>query len=220
MIIDDTVTIQVGETAYTTWKDAALADLANMLCMNPLDQSTDTITCLVSDDGRHIHLPAWYSEVTNVQSTYGHSLECIIDYTQSDGWTPETKYAKTLTLTTPYLPGMPVTITGTHGFTRLPKPLSGILAAIIQADQSMADRTDSITSKKIEDVSVSYATSTQNTLERATTPYKALIDSWSLCPIQSDTGGILDMPTPHHDLPWWFNPQDYLGGDYAHGIAM
>ena len=84
----------------------------------------------------------------------------------------------------------------------------------------MADRSDSITSKKIEDVSVSYATSTQNTLERTITTYKALIDSWALCLIQSDTGGILDMPTPHSELPWWFNPQDYQGGDYAHGIAM
>lgn len=220
MIIDDTIRDKVGETAYDTWKDAALADLANMLCMNPLDQSTADMTGIVSDDGRHVRLPAWYSEVTNIQSTYGHSLECIIDYTQSDGWTPETKYAKTLTLTTPYLSGMPVTITGTHGFTQLPKPLTTILTAIIQADQSMTDRTDSITSKKIEDVSVSYATNTQTTLEHALTPYKALLDTWRLCPANPDTGGSLDMPTPHHDLPWWSNIQDHLGGDYAYGTAM
>nr|UVY58166.1 MAG: Protein of unknown function (DUF3199) [Bacteriophage sp.] len=214
MIIDDTIITQVGETAYATWKDAALADLANMLCMDPLTQSTDTITCLVSDDGKHVHLPAWYSEVTNVQSTYGHSLEYIIDYTQSDGWTPETKYAKTLTLTTPYLPGMPVTITGTHGFTRLPKPLSGILTAIIQADQTTVDQTDRITSKSIEDVNVTYATSTQTTLEHALTPYLALINQWGLCHT-ANTGGILSMPTPHHDLPWWINKQDLGSNDYA-----
>lgn len=220
MIIDDTIRSQVGDTTYDTWKDAALADLTNILCTNDLSQSTIDMTGIVSDDGKHIHLPAWYSNVTSVKSPYDTSLEYTIEYTQSDGLTPETKYAKTLTLTTPYLPGMAVTISGTHGFNQLPKPLATILTAIIQADQSMADRSDSITSKKIEDVSVSYATSTQNTLERAITPYKALIDSWSLCLIQSDTGGILDMPTPHHDLPWWSNPQDYLGSDYAHGIAM
>lgn len=214
MIIDDSIQTQVGTTAYNTWKDAALADLANMICMNPLDQSPDTITCLVSDDGHHIHLPAWYSEVTNVQSTYGNNLEYNIDYTQSDGWTPETKYAKTLTLTTPYLPGMPVTITGTHGFTRLPKPLTGILTAIIQADQTTVDQTDRITSKSIEDVSVTYATSTQTTLEHALTPYLALISQWSLCHT-ANTGGILSMPTPHHDLPWWMNEQDLGSNDYA-----
>lgn len=214
MIIDDTIITQVGKTAYTTWKDAALADLANMLCMNPLDQSTDTITCLVSDDGKHVSLPSWYSEVTNVQSTYGHNLDYAIDYTQSDGWTPETKYAKTLTLTTPYLPGMPVTITGTHGFNRLPKPLSGILTAIIQADQTTVDQTDRITSKKIEDVNVSYATSTQTTLEHALTPYFALLNQWNLCHT-ANTGGILSMPTPHHDLPWWMNEQDLGASDYA-----
>lgn len=213
MIIDDTIRSQVGDTVYDTWKDAALADLANMLCMS-LDQSTDTITCLVSDDGKHIHLPSWYSEVTSVQSTYGHSLEYLIDYTQSDGWTPETKYAETLTLTTPYLPGMPVTITGTHGFARLPKPLTGVLTAIIQADQSMADQTDRVTSKSIEDVRVTYATSTQTTLEHALTPYKALLDQWSLCHA-TNSGGLLSMPTPHHDLPWWMNEQDLGAATYA-----
>lgn len=214
MIIDDTIQTQVGTDVYATWKDAALADLANMLCMHPLDETTDTLTCLVSDDGKHIHLPSWYSTVTSVQSTYSHSLEYSIDYTQSDRWTPETKYAKTLTLTTPYLSGMPVTVTGTHGFTRLPKPLSGILTAIIQADQSMTDQTDRITSKKIEDVSVTYATTTQTTLEHALTPYLALLNQWTLCHATT-TGGILSMPTPHHDLPWWMNEQDLGSNDYA-----
>lgn len=214
MIIDDTIPTKVGTDICNTWKDAALADLANMLCMNPLDQSTDTITCLVSDDGKHVHLPAWYSEVTDVRSTYGHSLEYIIDYTRPDGWAPETKYAKTLTLTTPYLPGMPVTVTGTHGFNRLPKPLSGILTAIIQADQTTIDQTDRITSKKIEDVSVTYTASTQTTLERALTPYLALLSQWSLCHA-TNSGGLLSMPTPHHDLPWWMNEQDLGSNDYA-----
>lgn len=214
MIIDDSIPTKIGTDVYETWKDAALADLANMLCMNPLDQKTDTMTCLVSDDGQHIHLPSWYSEVTGVQSTYGHSLEYTIDYTRSDGGTPETKYSKTLTLTTSYLPGMPVTVTGTHGFNRLPKPLSGVLTAIIQADQSTADQSDRITSKKIEDVSVTYATSTQTTLEHALTPYLALINQWSLCHA-ANTGGVLSMPTPHHDLPWWMNEQDLGAADYA-----
>ena len=219
MIIDDTIITQVGETAYASWKDAALADLANILCMS-LDQSTEDMTGIVSDDGKHVILPAWYSEVTSVKSTYDTSLEYTIEYTRSDGWTPETKYANTLPLPTPYLPGMAVTITGTHGFSQLPAPLTHILMAIIQADQSTTDRTDSITSKKIEDVSVSYATSTQNTLEHAQTPYKTLINTWKLCPANPDTGGNLSMPTPHHDLPWWVNTQDYQGGDYTYGTAM
>lgn len=220
MIIDDTIRNQVGDPTYTTWKDAALADLANMLCMSDLSQSTTDMTGIVSDDGRHVLLPAWYSEVTDVKSTYDTSLEYTIEYTKSDGLTPETKYAKTLTLTTHYLPGMAVTITGTHGFNQLPKPLTGILTAIIQSDQSMTDRSDSITSKRIEDVSVSYATSTQPTLEHALTPYKALLNTWRLCPANPDSGGHLSMPTPHHDLPWWMNTQDYQGGDYTYGTAM
>lgn len=219
MIIDDTIRDKVGETAYTTWKDAALADLSNILCMS-LDQSTENLTGIVSDDGKHVLLPAWYSEVTSVKSTYDTSLEYTIEYTKSDGLDPEPKYAKTLTLATPYLPGMAVTITGTHGFAKLPAQLVGILTAIIQADQSMTDRTDGITSKKIEDVSVTYATNTQTTLEHAITPYKALLDTWKLCPANPDTGGILSMPKPHYNQPWWLNTQDYLGGDYTYGTAM
>lgn len=220
MIIDDTIRTQVGDTAYTTWKDAALADLANMLCMSQLNETTDTMTGIVDDDGKHVLLPSWYSNVTSVKSAYDTSLDYTIEYTKPDGLDPETKYANSLTLTTPYLPGMPVTITGTHGFNRLPAPLSSILTAIIQADQSMIDRTDSITSKRIEDVSVSYATSTQTTLEHALTPYKTLLDTWKLCHANPDTGGLLSMPTPHHDLPWWINTQDYTGGDYSYGTAM
>lgn len=214
MIIDDAIQTKIGTDIYETWKDAALSDLANMLCMPTLDETTDTMTCLVSDDGKHVSLPSWYSEVTDVRSTYGNRLEYTIDYTRSDNWTPETKYAKTLTLTTPYLPGMPVSVIGTHGFNRLPKPLSNVLTAIIQADQSIADQTDRVTSKSIEDVSVSYATTTQTTLERALTPYLALINQWNLCPA-TNSGGLLSMPTPHHDLPWWTNEQDLGSNDYA-----
>lgn len=220
MIIDDSIRDKVGETAYDTWKDAALASLASILCMSQLSQSTTDLTGFVSDDGKHVILPSWYSAVTDVKTTHGNSLEHTIEYAQTDGLTPETKYAKTLTLTTPYLPGMAVTVTGTHGFSKLPKPLAGILSAIIQADQSISDRTDSITSKRIEDVSVTYATSTQTTLEHSLVPYKALLDTWRLCPANPDTGGCLDMPTPHHELPWWINTQDYQGGDSTYGTAM
>lgn len=215
MIIDDSIRNQVGDTAYAMWKDAALADLNAILCMGRLDETTDTQTGIVSDDGEHVILPSWYSEVTDVKSTYDTSLEYAIDYDKTDGLTPETKYANTLKLTTPYLPGMAVTITGTHGFARLPAPLAGILTAIIQADQSMADRTDSVTSKRIEDVSVTYSESTQTTLDHALTPYKALLDTWKLCPSNPAAGGILSMPTPIHDLPWWMNEQDLGAADHV-----
>lgn len=220
MIIDDTVRDKVGETAYDTWKDAALATLSDILCISDFEQVITDMTGIVSQDGKHVYLPSWYSEIWSAKTMDNTPISYKVTYNKSDGLTPPTSYTKTLTLTSEYPTGTEIIINGRHGFKKLPAPLASILTAIIQADQSMADRSDSITSKKIEDVSVSYATSTQTTIEHAMTPYKALIDSWSLCLIQSDTGGILDMPTSHHELPWWFNPQDYQGGDYAHGIAM
>lgn len=215
MIIDDSIITQVGETAYTTWKDAALADLTNMLCMSTFEQSTTNMTGIVSDDGIHIYLPSWYSEMWSVTPMEGSLIGYNVIYDKDDGLTPPTQYANTVTLNETCPAGTKFLINGRHGFAKLPAPLTNILAAIIQADQSIMDQTDRITSKKIEDVSVTYATNTQTTLEHALTPYKALIDSWSVCPINPNTGGILSMPTPHHDLPWWINEQDLGSNDYA-----
>lgn len=210
MIIDDTIRDKVGETAYDTWKDAALATLSDILCMSDFEQSITDMTGIVSQDGKHLLLPSWYSEIWSIKTTDNTTVNYKVTYDKSDGLSPSTSYTKTILLTGEYPAGTEIIVNGRHGFKKLPAPLAGILAAIIQADQSVADRSDSVTSKKIEDVSVSYATGTQTTIERAITPYKALIDSWSLCLIQPDTGGLLDMPTSHHDLPWWLNIQDYL----------
>lgn len=220
MIIDNTVRDKVGETAYDTWKDAALATLSDLICMSDFEQSITDMTGIVSQDGKHVYLPSWYSEIWSAKTTDNTPLLCKITYDKNDGLSPSTSYTKTITLTSEYPAGTEIIINGRHGFKNLPAPLASILTAIIQADQSIADRSDSITSKKIEDVSVSYATSTQTTLEHALTPYKALVDTWKLCHTNHDTGGTLSMPTPHHDLPWWINIQDDLGGDYTYVTAM
>nr|DAI78256.1 MAG TPA: hypothetical protein [Caudoviricetes sp.] len=215
MIIDDTVRTQVGDTAYTTWKDAALAELANLICMNDFEQTQTNTTGTVSQDGTHVHLPSWYSEIWSANTTTNTPIDYKVTYNKNDGLSPATSYTNTITLTHAYPAGTKITVSGRHGFKKLPAPLASILTAIIQADQTTVDRSDLITSKKIEDVSVSYATGTQTTLEHALTPYRALISSWSLCTTRTDTGGLLDMPTPHHDLPWWINEQDLGAANHA-----
>lgn len=220
MDIDASVIDQVGEAVYARWKDAALADLANILCQKSLFQITDDYVGIVVGDGSQVALSEWYSEVTNVQTTDGVKLDFHVNYDMGDGWTPETKYANYLTITERLTAGTAITVTGTHGFAKLPAPLSSVLAAIIEADQNMLDQTDQITSKSIEDVSVSYATSNETAMERALTPYQSLINQWSLCHNDGDSGGILSMPRKHHNLPWWLNAQDYVGGDYAYGNAL
>ena len=214
MIIDDSIQTQVGTDIYNKWKDAALADLTNILCMTTLDQSLNGKTGVVGDDGKTLYFPSWYSEIWAIKTMDNTPIGYKIDYDKDDGLKPSTKYTNIATLTNAYPAGTKIIISGRSGFERLPKPLTAILAAIIQADQSIADQTDRVTSKSIEDVSVSYATSTQTTLERALTPYLALINQWSLCHA-TNSGGLLSMPTPHHDLPWWMNEQDLGDNDYA-----
>lgn len=214
MIIDDSIQTQVGTDTYNRWKDAALADLTNMLCMDTLDVDLTGKTGVVGDDGKTLYLPSWYSEIWSITTMDSTPLSYKINYNKSDGLTPSTKYTNIATLTSTYPTGTKAIVSGKHGFERLPKPLTNILAAIIQADQSMADQTDRITSKSIEDVSVSYATPTQTTLEHALTPYLSLLNQWSFCHA-TNSGGLLSMPTPHHDLPWWMNEQDLGNNDYA-----
>lgn len=220
MDIDASVIEQVGDATYMRWKDAALADLANLLCMKALFQTTDDYVGIVVGDGRHVALMAWYSAVTNVQTIDGVKLDFHVNYEMGDGWTPETKYANCLTIAERLNVGTAVTVAGTHGFAKLPAPLSSVLAAVIEADQNVLEQTDLITSKSIEDVSVSYAAMNQTAMERALTPYRSLISQWSLCRNGAQTGGILSMPRKHHQLPWWLNAQDYVGGNYAYGSAL
>lgn len=220
MDIDASVIDQVGKTIYVRWKDAALADLANIICQKDLFPITDDYVGIVVGDGRHIALLAWYSDVTNVQTTDGVTLDFRVNYDMGDGWKPETMYTNCLTIAQRLSVGTAVSVTGTHGFAKLPAPLSSVLAAVIEADQSVLEQTDRITSKSIEDVSVSYGTINQTTLERALTPYRSLISQWSLCRNGGDSGGILSMPRKHCNLPWWLNQQDYVGGDYAYGNAL
>lgn len=220
MDIDTSVINQVGEASYARWKDAALADLSNILCQKALSQLTDDYVGIVVGDGRHVALLAWYSDVTDVQTTDGVKLDYRVNYDMGDGWTPGTKYANYLTITERLNVGTAVTVTGTHGFTKLPAPLSSVLAAIIEADQNVLEQTDIITSKSIEDVSVGYTTVNETAMERALTPYQSLISKWSLCRNEVQTGSILSMPRKHHQLPWWLNAQDYMGGDYAYGNAL
>lgn len=220
MDIDASVIDQVGETIYARWKDAALADLANIICQKDLFPITDDYVGIVVGDGRHVALLAWYSDVTNVQTTDGVTLAFHVNYDMGDGWTPETKYANCLTIAERLNVGTAVTVTGTHGFAKLPAPLSSVLAAVIEAAQNVLEQTDRITSKSIEDVSVSYATINETAMERALTPYRSLISQWSLCRNGGASGGILSMPRKHCNLPWWLNPQDYVGGDYAYGNAL
>lgn len=220
MDIDASVIDQVGDANYARWKDAALADLANIICQKTLSQLTDDYVGIVVGDGHHVALLAWYSDVTNVQTTDGVKLDFHVNYDMGNGWKPETKYSNCLTIAERLNVGTAVAVTGTHGFAKLPAPLSSVLAAIIEADQNVLDKTDIITSKSIEDVSVGYATITETAMERALTPYQSLISQWSLCRNEVQTGSILSMPRKHHNLPWWLNVQDYVGGDYAYGNAL
>lgn len=116
MIIDDTIRDKIGETVYDTWKDAALATLSDLICMSDFEQTITDMTGIVSQDGKHVILQSWYSEIWSVKTADDTPVYYKVTYDKSDGLSPSTPYTKTLTLTRAYPAGTEFIVNGRHGF--------------------------------------------------------------------------------------------------------
>lgn len=123
----------------------------------------------------------------------------------------EQMYGNTLTLENKIEPGTVITVAGTYGFDTLPDSLQAVLSGMVSAMQRHADETDIITSKSIEDVSVSYQRNTAtDTLTQAIQPYLNVINMWSLCDKPLGVGGIAT-PNTLPVVPYWIGDGDGLG---------
>lgn len=204
------------QDVISKWRDAALSDLRRILCQ-PLVEQTGVMPGIVEDDTT-VMLFAWYSEVTKV--TYqGEDIGFTVSYDQGN---PDAKtYTRSITLDHELPIGAIVDVSGTYGLDseNLPAPLEQVLEAICRADEDMASGQSYITSKHIEDVSVSIQHPSDSALEVALTPYRSLISEWSLCP-NAEAGGLLSYPTPIVEGLWFLNRQDYVGRGVSYGSAV
>lgn len=203
-----------GENARK-WLPTILPALQKLLCGAMVAQSTGEQSAIVGEDGHTVDLGAWYKAVAflniNGKTVFAFTFNPTtgdMDYTTGQ---IEQMYGNTLTLDTKLEPGTVVTVAGTYGFETLPTSLQSVLSGMASAMQRHADETDIITSKSIEDVSVSYQRNTAtDTLTQAIQPYLSVINMWSLCDKPLGVGGIAT-PNTLPVLPYWIGDGDGLG---------
>lgn len=202
-----------GENARK-WLPTILPALQKLLCGAMVAQSTNEKPAIVGEDGHTVDLGAWYKAVAfvningkMVSYTFTPTVGDM-DYTTGQ---VEQMYGNTLTLETKAEPGTVVTVAGTYGFDTIPASLQAVLSGMVSAMQRHADETDIITSKSIEDVSVSYQRNTAtDTLTQAIQPYLSVINMWSLCGKPLGVGGIAT-PNTLPVVPYWIGDGDGLG---------
>lgn len=203
-----------GENARK-WLPTILPALQKLLCGAMVAQSTGEQSAIVGDDGHTVDLGAWYKAVTfvrvNGKTVFAFTFNPTtgdMDYTTGQ---VEQMYGNTLTLDTKLEPGTVVTVAGAYGFETFPSSLQAVVSGMVSAMQRHADETDIITSKSIEDVSVSYQRNTAtDTLTQAIQPYLSVINMWSLCDKPLGVGGIAT-PNTLPVVPYWIGDGDGLG---------
>lgn len=202
-----------GENARK-WLPTILPALQKLLCGAMVAQSTGEQAAIVGEDGHTVDLGAWYKAVAfvriNGKMVFAFTFNPTtgdMDYTTGQ---VEQMYGNTLTLDTKVEPGTVVTVAGAYGFDTLPASLQAVLSGMASAMQRHADETDIITSKSIEDVSVSYQRNTAtDTLIQAIQPYLSAINMWSLCDKPLGVGGIAT-PNTLPVVPYWIGDGDGL----------
>ena len=204
----------IGGDNARKWLPTILPALQKLLCGAMVSQATGVNPAIVSEDGRTIVLPSWYSRITGVTVndtplTYTFNPTVgDMDYTTGQ---VEHAYANTLTLEHNVEPGLVVIVTGTYGFETLPDSLQAVVSGMVSAMQRHANESDLITSKSIEDVSVSYQRDTStDTLTKAIQPYLNVINMWSMCDKPLGVGCIAT-PQTLPVVPYWIGDGDGFG---------
>lgn len=203
-----------GENARK-WLPTILPALQKLLCGAMVAQSTGEQSAIVGEDGHTVDLGAWYKAVACVRingtTVFAFTFNPTAGDMDYETGQVEQMYGNTLTLDTKIEPGTVVTVAGAYGFDTLPASLQSVLSGMASAMQRHADETDIITSKSIEDVSVSYQRNTAtDTLTQAIQPYLSVINMWSLCDKPLGVGGIAT-PNTLPVVPYWIGDGDGLG---------
>ena len=203
----------IGGELARKWLPTVLPVVSNILCGAMVVEKTGDGEGIVQADGMTVELGAWYSVVQSVK----HAVEEVaytfapdngdIDYVTG---LIETPYGHTLTLKTKLEPGTVLTIQGTYGFKTIPESMQALIASMIRGLEDSSTGADRITSKSIEDVSVSYQRDTTTpVLAKTVESFASVIGIWTLC--EKPLGvGKLAMPRTLPSVPYWVGDGDGL----------
>lgn len=203
----------IGGELVAKWLPTVLPVVSNILCGAMVAEKTGEGEGIVQADGLTVELGAWYSTVQSVK----HGGEEVaytfapntgdIDYVTGLTKTP---YGHTLTLGEKLDPGTVLTIQGTYGFKTIPESLQALLASMIRGLEDASTGADRITSKSIEDVSVSYQRDTTTpVLKKSVESFASVIGIWALCDKPLGVGRLA-MPRPMTNVPYWVGDGDGL----------
>lgn len=203
----------IGGELAAKWLPTVLPVVSNILCGSMVAEKTGDGEGIVQEDGMTVELGAWYSAI--------HSANCDgeevaytfapdtgdIDYVTGLIKTP---YGHTLTLGEKLDPGTVLTIQGTYGFKTIPESMQALLASMIRGLEDASTGADRITSKSIEDVSVSYQRDTTTpVLKKTVDSFASVIGLWALCDKPLGVGQLA-MPRPLPSVPYWVGDGDGL----------
>lgn len=203
----------IGGELATKWLPTVLPAVQRLLCGAMVAKTTGEGEGIVQADGVTVELGAWYSVVQSVKHG-GEEVACMfapdngdIDYVT--GLLPEA-YGHTLKLHRKLEPGAVLTIQGTYGFKTIPESLQALLASMIRGLEDASTGADRITSKSIEDVSVSYQRDTTTpVLAKTIESFASVIGIWTLCDKPLGVGQLA-MPRTLPSVPYWVGDGDGL----------
>ena len=203
----------IGGELATKWLPTVLPVVQRLLCGAITAQGIGDSAGIVQGDGVTVELGKWYLSVFSVNYD-GKDQEFSftpttgdIEYETGQTLSP---HAHTLTLNAKLEPGTVVTVIGQSGFRTIPDSLQALLASMIRGLEDASTGNDRITSKSIEDVSVSYQRDTTTpAMQKTIESYKSVIDMWSLCDKPLGVSQLA-MPRTLPSVPYWVGDGDGL----------
>lgn len=203
----------IGGELAAKWLPTVLPVVSNILCGAMVAEKTGEGEGIVQADGLTVELGAWYSAIHSANCDGGEVAYTFapdtgdIDYVTGLVKTP---YGHTLTLGEKLDPGTVLTIQGVYGFKTIPESLQALLASMAHGLEDSSTGADRITSKSIEDVSVSYQRDTTTpVLAKIVASFASVIDMWALCDKPLGVGQLA-MPRTMPSVPYWVGDGDGL----------
>lgn len=203
----------IGGELAAKWLPTVLPVVQRLLCGAIVAKTTGEGEGTVQADGVTVGLGSWYSAVQSVNHDGEEVAYTFVPSTGDIEYVTglfTTGYGHTLTLNAKLEPGTVLTIQGTYGFYTIPESLQALLASMIHSLEDASTGADRITSKSIEDVSVSYQRdATTPVLAKTVESFASVIDMWALCDKPLGVGQLA-MPRTMPPVPYWVGDGDGL----------
>lgn len=197
----------VDADVFDKYVNSALDLVSQVLCFNPA-YHTDSCDGVVEANGMSVSLPFWASAITKVEYEGSELDFTFAPYRAElvDGQL--VSYNHELTISGDVLtPGTLVQVSGDIGFKQPPSQILRMLESAIKTLSEYGSGDYRVTSKSIEDVSVSMS-DLESPVDFLKRVYAGSIYGWSLCSAYRNPHGSIATDAQLPDKPWWVTDDD------------